>query len=139
MALRILDDDDELTIKDSELVDGGDTDTNYTVRVLPSPLMAKIKKDVSKKKKHGMIVNEAEESEALTRAVIDYMLVSWSGVVRGDGTPVDPNEVLNTKAGPMAAKYVAIDQERYLALLNRVTKNEVLAAERKEATFRPTP
>lgn len=128
MALAILDENDTITVADSDLVDGGDPETTYTVRVLTSPVMKRLRRESAKKRPTGRVTAEEPDAEKLTRLVIDYMLVSWEGiVVKGSRAPVAPDQIIHTSEGPLAAKYVVIDSDRYQGLLKTAMSNEVLA------------
>lgn len=140
MALAILDEQNTITVLDSELVPDGDPETSYVVKVVPAPIFQRLQKEAAKGRPGMRLTNDDVDGHAkLVRLVIDYMLVSWTGVIdKNTGEPVPMDRVVNTSVGPLQAKYYVLDSNRYGALLDRASKNEVISAKRREETFRPT-
>lgn len=138
MALQLLDEDDTLTVKDSELnQDDGDDETTYTVRVVAPQVVKRIRKAHTKKRPtggQGMV--ETLDAEGFGEALFDYVLVGWSGVLHR-GVPVGPDDLVPTSLGPVKAK-TQLDGSRKAALLERAGANQT-GAEGRAESFRPTP
>jgi hypothetical protein len=83
MAISLLRENDEFTITDAELVDGGDKDTTFTIRrITPAELKVIEKKHTTKPNYRRP---EKLDVEAYRNDVIDFVLRNWTGVLdRGE-------------------------------------------------------
>ena len=137
MAIKLLDEDDTLTIRDSELgLDDGDDDTIYTVRVVSPQTIKAIRKAHTKKRPTGgQGMADVLDTEKFGEALFDYVLASWNaGAVTIKGQPVTAEDMVQTSGGPVKAKTL-LDGSRKAALLERAGANQVVA-EGRDDSFR---
>lgn len=115
------------TVKDSDLIKGGDESTTYTVRRLTLDKHRKITKTHTKPATYKK--PEQRDENAIQDDLFDYVLVGWSGVV-ADGQPVPCNWEYKR----------LVDVARRIALLDIAGMNEIAAAEEARGeSFRPAP
>ncbi len=91
MAIRLIDEDEQFTITDLELMGSdGDKDTAYTLRQVSTDTQDAYTKKFTKEsfdRKTHMRVKEID-GLALADALIDYVLVDWTGVIfKGQPVP----------------------------------------------------
>lgn len=141
MPLLVRDDDELLTVTDADLMRGrgaGDPDTVYTYRPLPEKkrkeIVSRYRKPQANPRTHRMEVPSddtpegMQQAEAASFALLDYVLVDWSGILyKKTRQPVPCTE---------ETKRVAIDSGRQAALLQLAEVNEVAAAEVRAESFR---
>ena len=128
MAVHLLNEDTEITVTDVDLVgEVGDASTTYTVRKLTPVRQREFRR------KHTRQANfkrqESVNWDAVADDQIDYLLVSWTGIVdRGQPVPCERQYKLR------------LDQVRKAALLDKAGLSDVVAEEEaKDASFRTTP
>jgi hypothetical protein len=138
MALQLLDEDDTITIKDSELgMDDGDDDTTYTVRVVAPQVIKRLRKAHTKRRPTGgQGMADVLDAEAFGEALFDYVLTGWSGVLHR-GVAIGPDDMVQTSAGAVKAK-TQLDGSRKAALLERAGANQT-GAEGRAESFRTAP
>lgn len=114
MAVRLLDADGTIDVKDSDLADvtDGDPDTVYTVRQIPPHVNRQLSKQHSTMKRGQYTIDHIELMDSL----LDYALVGWVGI-QDKGTPAPLTK--DNKARLDYPRKVAILQ---IAGLNQVTK-----------------
>lgn len=127
MALRLLNDDEQVTVLDSALIEGGDQDTSYTIRKLTPEKQREIVKRNTRPgnyRRTGDTINW----NAVQDDQLDYVLLAWSGVKDGE-----------RDAECSRANKLMLDGVRKLALIDRAGMAEVIAAEEaRDASFRGT-
>lgn len=108
-------------VKDSELIAGGDKDTEYEVRRLT---LDKHREITKKHVRQATYRNpEKRDDEALQDELFEYVLVNWRGV-EVDGKPV-----------PCEWEYMRLlDVPRRVALLDVAGMNEIAAMEDARVT-----
>lgn len=138
MAIKLLDEDDTITVKDSDLgLDDGDEGTTYTVRVVAPQVVKRIRKAHTKKRPTGgQGMADVLDTEAFGEALFDYVLAGWSGVLHR-GAAIGPDEMIQTSTGAVKAK-TQLDGSRKAALLERAGANQTVA-EGREDSFREAP
>lgn len=130
MAIRLIDEDEQFTLTDVDLMgQDGDKDTSYTLRQISTDTQDAIQKKHTKEvwdRKTHMKVKEVD-GLALADALIDYVLVDWKGVVyRGQPVPC----VLEYKK--------RLDAVRRTQMLERAGVNQVTDEASPRETFRET-
>lgn len=117
MALELKDESATWAVSDSDLIQGGDKDTVYTIRRLTLDKH----REITKKHTKGPTYRrqfETRDDAAIQDDLFDYVLVGWRGVVaKGEPLPC----VWENKA--------LLDVARRIALLDRAGMNELAAAE----------
>ena len=138
MALKLLDEDDTLTVTDSDLgLDDGDDDTTYTVRVVSPQVVKRLRKAHTKRKPTGgQGMADVLDAEGFGEALFDYVLCGWSGVLYR-GATIGPDDMVTSSAGTVKAK-TQLDGSRKAALLERAGANQT-GAEGRADSFRPAP
>lgn len=139
MAIQLLDDDDVITVKDSDLdVANGDDGTTYTVRVVTPQYVKTLRKLHTKKRATGgQGMADVFNAEAFSEAMWDYVLMAWTGVVHPETKqPIDPDEMVATKYGPVKAK-TRIDGSRKLALMDLAGANQTVGEGHAESFRAP--
>jgi hypothetical protein len=134
MALLVRDQDDLVTLRDCDLdgVEDGDEETTYTLRVVPPAVYTDIQKRHTKKVINRVTHRREDvvDQEAVTEDLIDYLLVSWTGVIyKRDRSPVPCTR---------ETKLACITGPRMVGLLKAASINEVEAAESRASSFRAT-
>jgi hypothetical protein len=124
MALKLLSDDQEIRVLDSELVDDGDATVVYTVRKITPEKQRELFKKHTRQGTHRR--QESVNYQALQDDQVDYVLAAWEGV--NDGTqPAACNRVNKLR----------LDVVRKVALIDRAGMAEIVAAEdAKKDSFR---
>lgn len=127
MAVRLLNDDDTIVVRDTDIVgEDGDKQTTYTVR----KLTPEKQRDIRRKHTRAAKFNRQESInwDAVADDQLDYLLVSWTGIEdRGKAVPCEREYKLR------------LDSVRKAALLDKAGLSDVVAAEdAKEQSFRPT-
>ena len=134
MALLVRDETERLDVADSKLegVDDGDPETVYTIR----PLTQRIIDDIRARHTRSVLnkVTHRKESvtddRAMAEDLLDYLLVSWSGVLfKASREPVPCTKDY---------KIQALAGTRVEALFKLAGINEVERAEVRAASFRTT-
>lgn len=122
MAIRLLSDSDQITVRDSDIIHGGDTETSYVLRkITPEKQRELLKKHTrSGNNRRG----ETLDIEALQQDQIDYVLVSWEGVL-DNGQPAECSR---------ANKVNGLDMARRLALIEHAGMTDIVAAAEGRAT-----
>lgn len=128
MALRLTGQADIITLKDSELVPGGDAETSYRVRLLGreqyKDVVRRHTKPVPNRRTHQM--ENITDWEAVGEDLLDLALDGWDGVLDGDA-PAECSRVNKLK----------LDSARSAALLDRAGMNQIAnVAEQKASSFR---
>lgn len=125
MAISLLHDDDQIVVKDADLVEGGDKSTTYTIRKLTPEKQRQLRKANTRKATYG---RTAEVNwDAVQDDQIDHILAAWTGVV-DRGTPVPCTREFKLRMDPV----------RKNALLDAAGLQDVVAAEdAKQDSFRP--
>lgn len=125
MAVRLLNEDDEITVTDAEIVEDGDKETTYTLRKITPETQRKIRKANTRAANHRRA--ESVNWEAITDDQLDFALKAWTGVV-DEGKPV-----------PCERDYkLRLDPVRKGALLERAGLSDIVAAEEaRDHSFRP--
>jgi hypothetical protein len=122
MPIQLLSESDQVQVRDSDIVQGGDLTVVYTVRKITPEKQRELVK------RHTRAGNnrrpETVNLEELQEDQIDYALVAWSGVV--DGTA--PAECSRENK-------LRMDMARRYALIERAGMAEVIA-ETKAESFR---
>jgi hypothetical protein len=127
MAVKLLRDDDNITIKDADLVEGGDKDTSYTLRHLTPEKIDEIRERHTRKANYR---RPAKTNEKLVdQDLLDYVLIAWTGIVDGD------------KPAPCEIEYkLRLDKIRRSELLRTAGMAEVVDdeedTETRAASFR---
>lgn len=136
MAIKLLDEDDTITVVDSELgLENGDDDTTYTVRVVTPQFIKQLRKAHTKKRPTGgQGMADVLDAEKFSEAMWDHVLMAWTGVVH-QGQPIGPDDIVQTKYGPVKAK-TQLDGSRKVALMDRAGANQTVA-EGRDDSFRP--
>lgn len=136
MAIKLLDEDDTITVKDSELsVENGDDGTTYTVRVVTPQYIKTLRKQHTKKRPTGgQGMADAFNAEAFSEAMWDHVLLSWTGV-QHRGKEIAADELVQTSAGPVKAK-TQLDGSRKVALMDLAGANQTVGEGHAES-FRP--
>lgn len=129
MALKLLREEEQVTVKDSDLLDGGDSETTYTLRKLTPSQQRKFVKantrDGNYKRAEQVNWNAVRDDQ------VDYILVAWTGVV-------DPRTGKAAECS-RANKIDGLDEVRKSALVDKAGLAEVQAIEEsRDASFRPT-
>lgn len=131
MPVNLMKDEDRITVKDSELVAGGDPDTTYELR----PLTREIRKEIIKRNT-AMVPNGRThvmepriDQEAVGWDLVDYALVGWTGILwHGQPAPCEREYKLK------------LDEPRANMILQKAGLSQVIAAEvaRPESFRGPT-
>jgi hypothetical protein len=130
MALNLLREEEQITVKDSDLLDGGDPDTTYTLRKLTPSAQRRI---VKANTKRGNYKNaESVDWHAVRDEQVDHILIAWSGVM-------DPRTGKAAEC-TRANKIDGLDEVRKSALVDKAGLADVQAVEEaRTASFRPAP
>lgn len=125
MAVRLTAAGDTITVKDSDLIAGGDEGASYTLQLLTREDYKRIRKPHLKTKHDGrVVVNE----EAFGEDLLDFVLQEWSGV--GEGEPLQLIEC-NRK------NKLRIDGGRISAMFELSGRSRIEAAdEERTSSFR---
>lgn len=135
MPIALLDDDDTLTLKDSELgLDDGDEGTSYTIRIVSPQVVKRLRRQFTKKRPTGgQGMAETVDIDAYAEALFDYVLASWSGAT-WKGQPIGADDLITTGGVTVKAK-TQLDGARKAALLERAGANRVVG-EGRDDSFR---
>lgn len=131
MSVRLMQSGDQFTVKDSELVSGGDGETSYTVRAITrevkKSLEAKHTSQIPNRRTHQM--DSVLNNEAYFDDLLDYVLVDWSGILLGsEPVPCERDHKLK------------LDVARCMALLERAGMSQIQeGGASKSASFRVAP
>lgn len=89
MALELFQPGSTFTVKDSEIVPGGDPDTTYTVRYFTADDADRLRKQATTQKYNPTHQRMEEEFDGLAYAlsIVDHVIAGWEGIVR-DGQPL---------------------------------------------------
>jgi hypothetical protein len=125
MAIRLIDEDERITVTDVDLVGRaeGDPNTSYTIRPITRDTYDVFRKKHTKPEWKRHVHTKELDEMGFTDSVIEYVLVDWTGVVfRGQAVPC----TLEYKK--------RLDSERSGRLLDKAGFNQVQdAAEKEEA------
>lgn len=129
MPLQLQTEDDQIVVKDTELVEQGDPETTYTVRFVTRETYQRVSTKHSARfgGRRGLKLQEQIEfAVAVNEELIDYALVSWTGVlINGQPAPCD---TVHKKM---------LDGERAQGLLAKAGVNQIAAGEAaRAASFR---
>ncbi len=126
MAVRLLNEDDEITVTDAEIAEDGDKDTTYTLRKITPETQRKIRRANTRAGNHRRA--ESVNWDGVQDDQIDHALKSWTGIVDG-GKPV-----------PCERHYkLRLDPIRKAALLDKAGLSDLVDAEEaRDRSFRPT-
>ena len=129
MALTLKRDGDETTLTDAELMGpDGDKETTYTIRHLTTEKHREVVREHTQKipNKRTHQRDDVTDWEAVSDALLAYVLVKWSGVV------------VDGQAVPCEWAYTSLlDGPRKSALLERAGLNAIAATpERRAESFR---
>jgi hypothetical protein len=129
MALTLLSDDDRITVTDADLVEGGDSETTYTLRPVTRDLYQKATSRHASRIGGRRALSLHEQialAVAVSEELLDYALVEWSGIlVHGEPVPCE------------TGYKKLLDGERVQALLGKAGVNQVkLSEEARAASFR---
>jgi hypothetical protein len=116
-----LNDQTEITVLDSELITGGDSETSYTLRKITPEKQREL---VDKHTRRGN--NRRQETidvDRLQEDQLDYALTAWKGVL-DRGKPADCSR--ENKIG-------GLDLERRVAIITRASITDVVAAQEARA------
>lgn len=129
MALQLLREEETITVKDSDLVEGGDKDTTYTIRKLTPAMLRKIVRANTKPGNYKR--QESVDWNAVRDDQVDHVLVAWSGVV-------EPRTKKDAECS-RANKIDGLDDVRKLAIVDRAGLAEVASQEEARGeSFRGT-
>jgi hypothetical protein len=124
MALNLLNDADQITVCDADLVDDGQQDVTYTIRKITPEKMRQIVRANTKAGNHRR--DEKIDWMSVQDDQIDHLLVAWTGIL-SDGKPADCNR----------ANKLTLDGPRKVALIDRAGTAEAVAVQeaREQAKF----
>ena len=131
MAVKLWDDDERITVTDAELpdVENGDPATVYTLVPLTTSLHQAVSQSVEEKRfnPRSHVKETHVDPLKLADALVDAVLVDWSGVVTKDGP------------APCERAYkVRLDTRRKGALLQVAGINQIVTEDAQAQSFRPT-
>ncbi len=131
MGVQLLDGDESLDVKDSELegVDSGDPETVYVARRLTSEVIRRVRKlhtNTKRNRRNGSMETDTDD-EAVQDDLLDYALTDWRGpTLKGQPAPCTRFNKIN-----------GLDAVRKAALLIAAGVNRLTSApEEREASFR---
>lgn len=128
MAIKLLSEDDQITVSDADLIKDGDPDTSYTLRKITPKKHREIVKANTRPGNHRR--EESVNWSAVNEDQIDYLLLSWTGVN-------DP--ATNQPAACTRENKLLLDAVRKVELIDRAGMAEVVAAEEaRTESFRPS-
>lgn len=127
MSIVLQDQSKTWEVKDSDLIDGGDKDTSYTLRFITKEKYREVIRRHTRRvanKQRGM--EERTEWEAVSDDLLDYALVAWKGVKAGAAD------------APCTADYKnMLDTRRQSAILEAAGWNQIEEAPaQRAASFR---
>lgn len=129
MALKLLKDDDEFTVKDTDLVANGDPETSYGLRHITldkhREFVKQRTKQVPNRRTHQF--DKDIDWDAVSDDVFDYVLTSWTGIT-DEGAAV-----------PCEWEYKKrLDGVRRIAIMEKAGMNEIQQIrEHRADSFRP--
>jgi hypothetical protein len=90
MALELFKTGSTFTVRDADLVPGGDPDTVYTLQYFTADDADRLRKQATKQVYNASIqrMEDSFDSLAYALSILDHVLVEWTGVVR-DGVPLE--------------------------------------------------
>jgi len=128
MPVKLMKDGDEITVKDSELVAGGDPETSYTIRLLTRGVRERIIEENTTRvpNPRTRAMDKVVDAQKVSWDLVDYALTKWAGIL-WDGEPA-----------PCERDYkLKLDEIRLSALLEKAGLSEVVAVEAARGeTFR---
>jgi len=128
MALNLLRDTEQITVKDSDLLDGGDPETVYTLRKLTPSVQRKIVREFTKQGNYKRA--ESVDWNAVRDAQVDYIILSWTGI--NDPRTGKPADCTREN------KIDGLDEVRKSALVDKAGLADVQAVETARGeSFRP--
>jgi hypothetical protein len=140
VPIQLLDDADEIQVKDSDLgVQDGDPETVYTLRVLsPQKYRSLTKMHTKKRPTGGRGMEEYLDTIAWSDAMWDWVLKAWNpGAVLWQGKPVAADDMVTFSDSSQGTAKYQLDGPRKEALLNFAGLNQVTEKpEDRERSFR---
>lgn len=128
MAVRVTTAGDRITVKDSDLIQGGDEGASYGLQLLTREDYKRLRRPHIKRKPDG---REVLNEEAFGEDLLDFVLQEWTGV--GEGEPLQLIECSRTNK-------LRIDGNRISAMFELAGRSRIEAAEEQRASsFRGTP
>jgi hypothetical protein len=130
MALNLLREEEEITVTDSDLLEGGDPNTTYRLRKLTPSAQRKIVK--ANTRPGNFKRAESVDWHGVRDDQVDHILLGWEGVI--DPRTGKPAECSRSN------KIDGLDEVRKSALVDKAGLADVHEAEEaRAASFRPTP